>query len=106
MGLQQRHFSQAGFLDIEPAAPIICADASRTGVLIWTAKKMLRFSRFLGLPYIYNYVELSDACTPWSSQSMVTTSALTLWMSEQGVFSFDGTSVMPVACPIRPLGRR
>jgi hypothetical protein len=93
--------SQAGFLDIEPASPIICADASRTGVIFWTAKKVYA-SRFLGLPYVYNATELADATTPWSPQSVVTTSALTLWMSEQGVFSYDGTSVLPVACPIRP----
>ena len=93
--------SQAGFLDIEPASPIICALETRVGVLIWTAKKAY-VSQFLGSPYIYNYVELSDACTPWSPQSATTTSSLTLWWAEQGVFSFDGTSIAPVACPIRP----
>ena len=93
--------SQAGFLDIEPASPIICAIETRVGVLIWTAKKAY-VSQFLGLPYIYNYVELADNCTPWSPQSVSTTSALTLWMSEQGVFSFDGTSIMPVRCAVRP----
>jgi len=33
---------------------------------------------------------------------MTTTSSLTLWMSEQGVFSYDGTSIAPVACMVRP----
>lgn len=93
--------SQAGFLDIEPASPIICADASRTGVIFWTAKKCYA-SHFLGLPYIYNYVELCDGATPWSSQSVTTTSAMTLWMTEQGLFSYDGTSVLPAACKVRP----
>jgi hypothetical protein len=27
---------------------------------------------------------------------------MALWMSQQGMFSFDGTSIMPVACPVRP----
>jgi hypothetical protein len=93
--------SQAGFLDIEPASPIICAIETRSGVLIWTGKKAY-VSQFLGIPYVYNYVELSDSCTPWSPQSMATTAALALWMSEQGVCSFDGTSIMPVACKVRP----
>jgi hypothetical protein len=93
--------SQAGFLDIEPASPIVCAEASRVGVIFWTGKKVYA-SRFLGLPYVYNYVELADSTTPWSPQSVVTTSALTLWMSEQGVYSYDGTSVLPVACMVRP----
>jgi hypothetical protein len=93
--------SQAGYLDIEPASPIICAVSTRVGILIWTGKKVY-VSRFLGAPYIYNYVELADGTCPWSPQSMTTTSALTLWMSEQGVFSYDGTTVAPVVCPIRP----
>ena len=93
--------SQAGFLDIEPASPIIAAQTTRNGTLIWTAKKSY-VSQFLGLPYIYNYQELSDATTPWSPQSMSTTSSLTLWMAEQGLFSYDGTSIAPVACPVRP----
>lgn len=93
--------SQAGFLDIEPASPIIAAIETRVGVIFWTGKKVYA-SRFLGLPYIYNAVELADGTTPWSPQSVVTTSALTLWMSEQGVFSYDGTSILPVACPVRP----
>ena len=93
--------SQAGFLDIEPASPIIAAIASRTGTLFWTAKKAY-VSQFLGIPYVYNYVELANNCTPWSPQSMTSTSALTLWMSQQGLFSYDGTSISPVACLVRP----
>jgi hypothetical protein len=93
--------SQAGFLDIEPANPIVTALATRSGVLLWTTKKAY-VSQFLGAPYIYNYVELAEACTPWSPQSAVATSGLALWFSQQGVFSFDGTSIMPVACNVRP----
>jgi hypothetical protein len=93
--------SQAGFLDIEPASPIVAALATRSGILFWTAKKAY-VSQFLGAPYIYNYVELAEACTPWSPQSAVATSGLALWFSQQGVFSFDGTSIMPVACMVRP----
>jgi hypothetical protein len=93
--------SQAGFLDIEPASPIIAAIATRTGTLFWTGKKAY-VSQFLGIPYIYNYVELANNCTPWSPQSMTATSSLTLWMSQQGMFSYDGTSIAPVACLVRP----
>ena len=54
--------TQAGFIDIEPASPILTALATRTGTLFWTAKKSYR-SRFLGAPYIYNYDELGDSTT-------------------------------------------
>jgi hypothetical protein len=93
--------SMAGWLDVEPASPIITACASRVGTIFWTAKKVYA-SRFLGSPYIYNYVELADGTVPWSPQSVTTTSSLTLWMSEQGPFSYDGTSVLPVKCMVRP----
>ena len=93
--------SQAGFLDIEPASPIICALATRVGVIFWTGKKVYT-ARFLGLPYVYNSTELADGTTPWSPQSMTTTSALTIWFSEQGMFTYDGTSIAPVPCLVRP----
>jgi hypothetical protein len=92
--------SQAGFLDIEPSSPIICAMLTRNGTLFWTGKKAY-ISQFLGLPYVYNYTELANNCTPWSSQSMVNTSSMALWFSEQGLFSFDGTSILPIACNVR-----
>jgi hypothetical protein len=92
--------SQAGFLDIEPASPIICAMSTRTGTLFWTGKKCYQ-SQFLGTPYIYNYVELAANCTPWSPQSMVNTTAMACWFSEQGPMSFDGTSVVPIVCSVR-----
>ena len=93
--------SQAGFLDIEPASPIICASATRNGIIIFTAKKSYN-STYQGMPYIYNYVELGNNCTPWSPQSISSTSSMIVWMSKQGMFSFDGTSILPMNCLVRP----
>jgi len=93
--------SQAGFLDIEPASPIVTAHSTRNGTIFFTGKKAY-VVQFLGLPYIYNYVELADNCTPWSPCSITSTSSMSLWMSQQGVFSFDGTSILPVQCMVRP----
>lgn len=93
--------SQAGFLDIEPAAPILTAVNGRFGNLFFTSKKAY-VSVYIGLPYIYNYVELADEATPWSAASIQTTSSYVLWMSAAGMFSFDGTTIMPVACLVRP----
>ena len=93
--------SQAGYLDVEPASPIICASASRNGVIFFTAKKAYN-SIFLGMPYIYNYVEIGQNCTPWSPQSIAPTSSMIVWVSQQGAFSFDGTSILPLNCLVRP----
>ena len=93
--------SQAGYLDIEPAAPIICAKASVFGVLIWTATTTY-LSQFLGLPYIYNYTKVAENCTPWSPCSVVATTSLTLWFSQQGLYSYNGAWVSPLPCKVRP----
>jgi len=93
--------NQAGFLDIEPASPIVTAISGRFGTLMWTGKKAY-IIQFLGLPYIYNYTELADNCTPWSPASMATTSSFVVWMSQQGMFAFDGTSITPIPCLVRP----
>jgi len=90
----------AGFLDIEPASPIITAISTKTGVLFFTGKKAY-VSRYIGLPYVHDSEELADNCAPWSPESIINTSALTLWMSQQGMFSFDGTAVLPVQCLVR-----
>lgn len=93
--------SQAGYLDVEPASPIIAAVAGPLGVLMWTATRTY-LNAFLGLPYIYNYTEISKNCTPWSPQSVVPTATLTLWFSQQGMFSYNGAWVQPVPCKVRP----
>jgi hypothetical protein len=92
--------SQAGYLDIEPASPIVSAKATPQGILFWTATRTY-MSSFLGLPYIYNYVEIAKACTPWSPMSVASTTVLTLWMSQQGMFSYNGAWVAPIPCLVR-----
>ena len=93
--------TQAGFIDIEPASPIVCALATSTGTLFFTGKKAYR-SRYLGAPYIYQYDELGDNCTPYSPQSLVTTTSTAMWFSQQGAFTYDGTSILGVQCPVQP----
>jgi hypothetical protein len=93
--------SQAGYLDIEPASPIVCAVAGPLGILMWTGKSTY-FNAFLGIPYVYNYTEIAKACTPWSPMSVAATSSMTLWFSQQGMFSYNGAYVVPVACAVRP----
>jgi hypothetical protein len=93
--------SQAGFLDIEPAAPIITAKATPLGILFWTATTAY-LSVFLGIPYVYNYTEIGKNCTPWSPCSVASTVSMTLWMSQQGLYSYNGAWIQPVPLKIRP----
>jgi hypothetical protein len=93
--------SQAAFLDIEPASPIITAQTAPQGVLFWTAKTAY-LSVFLGIPYIYNYTEIGKNCTPWSPASIASTMSMTLWFSQQGLFSYNGAFIAPLPCKVRP----
>jgi hypothetical protein len=93
--------NQAGFLDVEPSSPILAAHAGRAGFVVFFTGQRSYVSRYLGLPYVYDYEVLADDVTPWSPQSIVTTSQQIMWMSQQGMWTFDGTSVTAVPCQIR-----
>jgi hypothetical protein len=93
--------SQAGYLDIEPASPIIAAKATAQGILFWTATTSY-LSAFLGIPYVYNYTEIGKNCTPWSPCSVVQTTTMTLWFSQQGLFAYNGAWIQPMPCKVRP----
>ena len=74
-------------------------DSQRRGVL--DRSQNVSF-KFLGIPYVYNYVELGNNTTPWSPESIIVSSSMMLWMSQQGPFSFDGTTILPIQCKVRP----
>jgi hypothetical protein len=93
--------SQAGYLDIEPASPIIAAKNTPQGTLFWTGTTAYIIA-FLGEPYIYNYTKMAVGCTPWSPQSIASATAMTFWMSQQGMFSWNGAWIQPVPCAVRP----
>jgi hypothetical protein len=93
--------AQAGFLDVEPASAIITAHAGRSGWVVFFTGKQAYVCKFLGLPYVYDYEPLADDVTPWSPQSITTTSQAIMWQSQQGTWVFDGTSINPVPCQIR-----
>jgi hypothetical protein len=93
--------SKAGFYDMQPSSPFVAAKAGKYGVVFFTAKQTF-VATYSGLPYIYGYVQIADNCTPWSPQSIASTSGQTLWMSQQGLWSFDGTNVSPLGCAVRP----
>lgn len=93
--------TKAGYYDVEPSAAIVTAQAGRSGWVLFFTTKKAYVIRFLGLPFVYSYDELADGLTPYSPQSITSTSQMMMWMSQQGVLAFDGTSVNPIPCPIR-----
>ena len=78
-----------------------CAQSTPLGMIIFWTGKASYISAFLGIPYVYNYTQIGNNCTPWSPQSIAQTATMVLWFSEQGLFS-NGAYIMPLPCTVRP----
>lgn len=91
--------SKAGKYLVEPASPIVSARRTRGGIIFHTARKAYIINH-IGLPFVYNYDELTDGGTPISGASIVDTAGGTFWPSASGFWTFNGTSVQPVPCPV------
>lgn len=92
--------NKAGSYDVEPASPLITALSSKNGIVFFTAKKAYVI-RYVGLPYVYQYEEIGDECAPWSPASIAGTTSQIFWISEGGAWTFDGSSIQPIPCPVR-----
>lgn len=92
--------TKAGDFFIEPSAPLITAKAGKDGVLFFSTKRAY-ILRFIGAPYYYNYEEVSEAVIPISSASIEgTTVGSFIWATESGFWSYNGSSIIPVDCPV------
>lgn len=91
--------SKAGEYDVEPSSPILDCIQTRDGVLFHTASKTF-MARFVGLPYIYSYEEIADTTTPISAQAITPTAVGAIWYTENGFWQYNGSSVVPIECPI------
>ena len=75
---------------------------TRNGVIFSPPRKPTTASSSV-CPYIYNYVEpRQHGAAPIRCKSLSGTVSMTVWMSKQGLFAFDGTSITPMNCMVRP----
>lgn len=91
--------SKAGEFQVEPASPILTACRIRGGAIFCTAKQWYTIN-YVGMPFIYNYDEISTGAIPVSSAAIVDTAAGTFWFSNNGFWMYNGTSISPIVCPI------
>jgi hypothetical protein len=89
----------AGEFFIEPASPILCAKALKSGVIFFSAIKAY-FIEYLGVPYVYGYNEIGDRIAPISAASLVSSGDKASWWAENGVWSFDSGSLQAVPCTL------
>ena len=101
--------SQAGYLDIEPASPIICASATRNGIIFFTAKESVQFRLQRNALHLQLHGTWQQLHSVVTRRSISNTSSMIVWMSKQGAWSFDfGASIVPAnpASFVRPWSRR
>lgn len=91
--------SQAGFFDVEPSSPIVSARQTQDGVVFHTAVNAF-VVRYIGQPLVYNYEDIGSGNTPISGQAIIDFAMGSVWMADSGFWRFDGTSVVPVQCPV------
>lgn len=90
----------AGFYDIEPASPIITACAVGNEVVFWAASGDMYVARYIGVPFVYSYEAISEGGVPLSPMSVCATPNGAIWVSSDGVWKYEASTVEPVYCPI------
>lgn len=91
--------SMAGYYDIEPAGPISAAVSTRFGVLFFTPAGAY-LSRYLSVPYIYSLDPLGSYAAPLANSMLVKLSDMVVWPATDGFWSFNGSVIGTVPCPL------
>jgi hypothetical protein len=92
--------SLAGFVDIQPAAPIIMASVAGDDIVYWTSAGDMFVVRAIGLPYVYNDELVMNGSVPVSPMSMCDTAVGLVFMTSNGPWRFNGGSATPIVCPV------
>ena len=91
--------NKAGSYDIEPSSPIVAQQQFFAGVLFFTMQAAY-VVRSIGLPYVYNYVEVGKPAVPINAQSLTEGPDGVMWPSVDGFWLYNGNSIRPIPCPI------
>lgn len=91
--------SKAGYLPTEPRAPHITGLVVTGGILHFTTNGV-HLATHIGLPYIYSTDIVSTANPPISDRAAIAVAEGAVWMAENGLWQYNGTSTAPIACPV------
>lgn len=91
--------NSAGFYDIEPSAPFICAVPTRTGILAFTTTRSYLIS-YYGDPYFYAYALIGYYNAPISGHAITRSASTAVWLASDGFWQFDGVTVAPLPCTL------
>lgn len=88
---------QAGFIDLESTSPIVNGIRVKEGILILTQHEAF-LMRFVGAPYYYG-IEKIGTTSFFAPNCLASSGNMAVWLGLDGFWSYDGSSVKPLACP-------
>lgn len=92
-------FNKAGTYTLDPFSPIVAAQLSPQGILVFTPS-MTHLIDYIGMPYIYRTRPMGKVPIPMSASSTTAIPDGIIWISVEGFWLFNGSSADNIPCPI------
>ena len=89
--------NMAGGLNVTTASPIL--DVAKWGNVIVFTSTAAYIIKYVGAPFVYGCVKISDCSVPISPRATVATPKGLVWIGEGGVMLYNGT-ISDVPCPV------
>jgi hypothetical protein len=90
--------NKAGFLTVDPYSPIVAVQLTSAGIVIFTPA-MSHIIEYIGLPFIYRIRPIGKVPIPISAASVSSVPDGVVWISVEGFWIFNGSSVNILPCP-------
>lgn len=91
--------NQAGSFRLPSGSKIIGALQSPLQALIFTDIELWSM-QYIGYPLVYGFLKIGLGCGLISQRAVAKIGTITYWMSQQGFFKYDGSTVTPVRCSV------
>lgn len=91
--------NQAGDITLQTSGRIMAGVRTQGQTIILTDQDAHR-GVYIGPPYIYQFERVGDACGLAARKAVANTPAGVFWMSQNGFFTYNGSSVSPVPCEV------
>ena len=91
--------NQAGDITLQTSGRIMSGIRTQGQTLILTDQDAHR-AVYIGPPYIYQFERVGDACGLIARKAIASTPAGVFWMSQNGFFMYNGSSVQPIPCEV------
>ena len=88
----------AGSITLQTGGTLLAGKRHRTDTILFTDQDVHRMY-YIGAPLAYAVEQVGDSCGPLGPNAIVSASGFLAWMSDNGVFTYDG-AVRPIPCEV------